>query len=119
MKRFLPIMLLVATIITFGSMLVFAEDMGSGTMGKGQGMGGMSQHGMHGTDSMAMDKKMQELQQHEKMMEGIEDPKQMMTEMKKHMQMMGDMMGANCCKLGGMSGKPEATSGSGSMSEHK
>lgn len=119
MKRFLPIMLFVATIIIFGSVLVFAEDMGSGTMGKDQGMDGMSQHGMQGMDSMAMDKKMQELEQHEKMMDGIEDPKQMMTEMKKHMQMMGDMMGANCCKLGGMSGKSDAPSSSGSMSEHK
>ena len=129
MKRFLQVMLLVATIMAFGSVLVFAEDMGSGTMEKGHGMGGMgqgqksmggmSQHGMQGMDSMATDKKMQELQQHEKMMEGIEDPKQMMTEMKKHMQMMGDMMGANCCKLGGMSGKPDTTSGSGGMSEHQ
>ncbi|NOT58450.1 MAG: hypothetical protein HOP18_27970 [Deltaproteobacteria bacterium] len=113
MKRFPRIMLLVTTLIAFGSVFAFAED----DMMK-QGMGGMAQHEMMGKDSMAMDKKMQELQQHEKMMEGIEDPKQMMTEMKKHMQMMGDMMGANCCKLGGMSGKPAATSGSGSMSEH-
>lgn len=115
MKRFLQVMWLVTTLVAFGSVFAFAED---DMMKQGKGMGGMTQHEMRDKDSMAMDKKMQELQQHEKMMEGIEDPKQMMAEMKKHMQMMGDMMGANCCKLGGMSGKPGATSGSGSMSEH-
>ena len=115
MKRFMQIMVIVAIVIVFGFTPLLAQEMGQGQ----KGMGGMSQHGMQGMDSMAMDKKMQELQQHEKMMEGIEDQKQLMVEMKKHMQMMTDMMGGACCKLGGMSGKPGATSGSGGMSEHQ
>ena len=52
-------------------------------------------------------------------MEGIKDQNQMMTEMRKHMQMMTDMMGETCCKLGGMSDKPDAASGSGGMSGHQ
>ncbi len=112
MKRFLHVMLFVATIIAFGSALVLAEDMGSGTMEQGHGMGGMGQQrGMKGMSGMGMQRKMQELQQHEKMMEGIEDPQQMMTDMRKHMQMMTDMMADMTRQQGG------ATSGSGGMSE--
>jgi hypothetical protein len=115
MKRFLQVTLLVITLIAFGSAFAFAED---DMMKHGQGMGGMTQHDMKGTDAMAMDKKMEDLRQHEKMMEGITDQKQLMVEMKKHMQMMGDMMGGNCCKLGGMSGKSGAMSGAGGMADH-
>jgi hypothetical protein len=124
MKRFLQVMLLVATVIAFGSTPVRAQGMNPGMMEQGRGMGemgkehkqgtgDMSQHGMQGMGSMAMDKQMQELQQHEKMMEGIEDQKQLMTEMRKHMRMMTDMMGEMMHRQGG------ATAGSGGMPEHQ
>ena len=109
MKRFLQMLLIVATVITFNSRLVLSQEMGHGMMEKGQGMGGRGQ-GMGGMGGMH--KKMEELQLHEKMMEGIEDQKQMMTEMRKHMQMMTDMMDQIMRQQEG------APSASGGMSEH-
>ena len=124
MIRFMQVMLLVATVIAFGSAPVLAQGMGPGMMEQGHGMGGMgheqkgdkggtSQHGMPGMDSMGMQMKMQELQQHEKMMEGIKDQNQMMTEMRKHMQMMTDMMEEMMHQQGG------ATGSSAGAAEHQ
>lgn len=85
-KRFMQIMVVLAAFVAFGPAPVLAQ----GMMGQDH-MGGMRQrHGMMGKGMM--DKKMQELQNHEKMMEGIKDRDQLIAEMKKHMQMMTNMM---------------------------
>jgi hypothetical protein len=110
-KYFMQIMMVVATVVTFGSAPVLAQEKGHGMMEQGRGMGGMGQQrGMRGTGMM--DKKMQELRHHQKMMEGIKDRDQMMTEMRKHMQMMTDMMEEMTRQQEG------ATGGSEGMPEH-
>jgi hypothetical protein len=93
-KRFMQIMVVMAAFASFGPAPVFAEEMGcpgcQGMTGRDH-MGGMGRRrGMMGKDMM--DKKMQELQHHEKMMEGVKDRDQLIAEMKKHMQMMTNMM---------------------------
>jgi uncharacterized protein YhaN len=104
-KHFIQTMVVVATIATFGSAPVLAQKHGPGMMG------GMTDKEMQEHQKM-MDKKMQELHQHQKMMEGIKDRDQMMTEMRKHMQMMTDMMEEMTRQQGGAPG------GSEGMPEH-
>jgi len=106
-------MAVAATIVTLGSAPVLAQEEGQGMMGQGHRIGGMEpQGGMESTDTMNI--KMQELRQHEKMMEGIKNKNQhqMMTEMRKHMQMMTDMMEGMRCQQGG------AGCGSGGTPDH-
>ncbi|GLI95157.1 hypothetical protein [Methylocystis echinoides] len=104
----------IAALAPFGAAPALAEDCGPGMMGCGkQGMkgAGMRDKGKH-EQQMQMDKKMQELHQHQKMMEGIKDTDQMLAEMKKQMEMMTDVMDELAKQQSGGMG------GSQPMSEH-
>jgi hypothetical protein len=80
---------------------VLAEEKGQGMMEQDH-MGGMMGQRRGKMNGMAdkerqehmkkMDKQMQDLNHHMKMMEGVKNPDEMMTEMKKHMQLMTNMM---------------------------
>jgi hypothetical protein len=114
MKHIARALMIVVTMATFGATSVLAEDCGPGMMGCGrQGMKGrgMMDKGMQERRKL-MDKKMQELHQHQKLMEGVKDTDQMMAEMRKQMEMITDMMEEIMRQQGGSMG------GSQAMPEH-
>lgn len=93
-KQIARTLTIIAALAPFGAAPALAEDCDSGMMGCGkQGMkgAGMRDKGKH-DQQMPMDQKMQQLHQHQKMMEGIKDTDQMLAEMKKQMEMMTDMI---------------------------
>jgi hypothetical protein len=114
-KQIARALMIIAALAPFGVARALAEDCGPGMMGCGRrGMkGAVRDMGKH-EQQMQMDKKIQELHQHQKMMEGIKDTDQMLTAMKKQMQMMTDMM-EEISKRQNQNG---ATGGSQPMPEH-
>lgn len=81
------------TIITVlgASVPVFAEQPGPDMMKQDHETGGTQPRRIRGKARMEMYQKLQEMQDHSKMMEGITDQQQLMREMKKHMRMVDTM----------------------------
>ena len=103
MKRFMKI----ASFAAIASAVLLGTA-GAEMMGMGKGMGGQ----MKGMGSQEMQKKMEEIHHHSKMMEGMKDQKQLMGEMRKHMKMTDEMMELMATEGAGAS---DPAGGGGSM----
>lgn len=71
---------------------VLAEQPGPDMMQQDHETGGSQPRRIRGKARMEMYQKLQEMQDHSKMMEGITDQQQLMQEMKKHIRMVDTMM---------------------------